>query len=137
MRKIDGFPLWIGHAGDVLDPSGIVSAGVRAVVDLALNEARASLPRDLAYCRFPIFDGQGNPLWMLRAAVATVACLLRSNTPTIVLCSAGMSRSPCIAAAAIAAVQDWALSQAFELVLRSGPADVSPGLWGDVREILA
>jgi protein-tyrosine phosphatase len=136
MRKIDGFPLWIGHAGDVFDPSCIVSSRILAVVDLALNDARTCLPRDLAYCRFPLIDGQGNPPWLLRAAVETVACLVRSNTPTIVLCSAGMSRSPSVAAAAIAKARDCELSEALELVMQSGPADVSPGLWADVRAIL-
>jgi protein-tyrosine phosphatase len=137
MRKIDGCRLWVGHAGDVFDPSGIISAGILAVVDLALNEARASLPRDLAYCRFPLIDGPGNPVWLLRAALETVACLLRSNTPTIVVCSAGMSRSPGIAAAAIAMAQGIAPDVALALVLRTGPADVSPGLWADVRAVMA
>jgi len=136
MRRVEGYSLWLGHVGDVLDPRGILATGVLAVVDLALNESPPSLPRELACCRFPLLDGPGNPPWLLRAAVETVACLLRSGTPTLVFCSAGMSRSPCIAAAAVALVRGCPADLGLTLVLRSGPSDVSPGLWSEVRAIL-
>jgi protein-tyrosine phosphatase len=136
VRKVEGYLLWIGHVGDVADPGRVVSKGILAVVNVAANEPPASFPRDLTYCRFPLADGNGNPPWLLGAAVETVACLLRSGTPTLVYCGAGMSRSPCIAAAAIASVQGRDSDEALELVLRSGPADVSPGLWSDVRAVI-
>jgi protein-tyrosine phosphatase len=134
VRKVDGYPLWIGHVGD---PGHIVSNGILVVVNVAANEPPASLPRDLTYCRFPLIDGHGNPTWLLRVAVETVACLLGSGTPTLVHCGAGMSRSPCIAAAAIASVQGCDSDEALELVLQSGPADVSPALWTDIRAVIA
>jgi len=133
MRRIEGYSLWLGHAGDVRDPRGVLAAGILAVVDLALNEAPALLPRELAYCRFPLLDGPGNPPWLLRSAVETVANLLRSGTPSLVCCGAGMSRSPCIAAAAVALVRGLTAEEGLTLVLRSGPSDVSPGLWSEVR----
>ena len=40
------------------------------------NEPLPSLPRELAYCRFPLIDGPGNPSWLVRAAVETVAYLV-------------------------------------------------------------
>ena len=92
MRKVDGYRLWLGHAGDVVDLQGVLSNGILAVVDLALNESPVALPRDRTYCRFPLIDGLGNPPWLLRTAIETVACLLRSGTPTLVYCGAGMSR---------------------------------------------
>jgi protein-tyrosine phosphatase len=136
MRRVEGYPLWLGHLGDVLDPHGIYAAGILAVVDLARNEAPASLARDVVYCRFPLVDGAGNPAWLLRAAVETVACFLRSGTPTLVFCGAGMSRSPCIAAAAVASVSGCPADEALALVSQTGPADVSPALWLEVRAIL-
>jgi len=136
MRRVEGYALWLGHVGDVLDHRGILATGILAVVDLALNDAPASLPRELAYCRFPLLDGPGNPPWLLRAAVETVAYLLRSGTPTLVYCGAGLSRSPSIAAAAVALVRGRPADEALVLVSRSGPLDVSPGLWSDVRAIL-
>jgi protein-tyrosine phosphatase len=121
----------------LLDASTILEAGVRAVVDLALEEVPAILPRDLAYCRFPLIDGDGNSAPMIRAAVETEACFLRSSTPTLVCCGAGMSRSPCIAGAAIALVQESSIDDALKLVSSSGPIDVSPGLWAEVRTVLS
>ncbi len=136
MRRIPGYSLWLGHVGDVRDLRGIHAAGIRAVVDLALNEPPAALSRDLVYCRFPLIDGTGNPQWLVRRAVETVAGLLRSETPTLVSCGAGMSRSPCIAGAAIAQVQRCPAAEGLAIAHQSAAADVSPGLWAEVREIL-
>jgi hypothetical protein len=136
MRRVPGYSLWLGHVGDVRDLEGVRAAGIRAVVDLAWNEPPALLTRELVYCRFPLVDGTGNPRWLLHAAVETVAGLLRSDTPTLVACGAGLSRSPCIAAAAIARVRGGTLAEGLAIALQSGAADVSPGLWREVREAL-
>src|SRR5688572_12689172 len=94
VRQVPGYPLWLGHAGDARDLRTVLEAGILAVVDLALNEPPAAVTRELVYCRFPLVDGPGNPPWLLRAAVETVAGLVRSDTPTLVYCGAGMSRTP-------------------------------------------
>jgi protein-tyrosine phosphatase len=135
VRRIEGYSLWLGHLGDAADPREIVSAGIRAVVDLALEAQPATPPRDIVYCRFPLIDGPGNPPWLLRAAVEAVVCLLRANAPALVYCGAGMSRSPCVAGAAIALVRGSTLDEGLKIAVRSGPADVSPGLWSEVRTI--
>jgi hypothetical protein len=137
MRPIPGFSLWLGHAGDLRDLRAVLSTGILAVVDLALSEAPAAVTRELVYCRFPLVDGSGNPPWLLRAAIDCVAGLLRSDTPTLVACGAGMNRSPVIAAAAIARVRHGPPLEALLLVAESGPVDVSPGLWNEVQEIVA
>jgi hypothetical protein len=136
MRQITGFSLWIGHVGDVRDLRALLSTGVLAVIDLALNEPPASLPRELVYCRFPLIDGVGNPPWLVRAAVDCVINVLRSGTPTLVYCGAGMSRSPCIAAAAIARVRGCSADEALMWVAKSGAVDVMPGLWTEVKATL-
>jgi len=48
-----------------------------------------------------------------------------------------MSRSPTIAAAAIAQVQGCCAADALALVLQSGPADVSPALWEEIKTVLS
>jgi hypothetical protein len=136
VRRVPGYSLWLGHFGDVRDIHGLLAAGILAVVDLAINEPPADVTRELVYCRFPLIDGMGNPPWLLRAAVETVACLLRCDTPTLIACSAGLSRSPCIAAAAIARVHGGTAAEGLAIALQSGAADVSPGLWAEVREAL-
>lgn len=133
MRPVIGLPLWIGHVGDVRDPQVLFANGIRAVIDLALNERPASLPRELIYCRFPLLDGIGNPPWLLHSAVHCVAKFLGLDIPILVYCGAGMSRSPCIAAAAIAAVRACSADEALAWVAKSGGVDVAPGFWAEVK----
>jgi hypothetical protein len=133
MRRIQGYPLWLGHVGDGRDLSGILSARIAALVDLALNEAPVPLTRELVYCRFPLLDGGGNPHWLLRVAVETVAGLLRAGVPTLVYCGACMSRTPSVAGAAIALVRGCPLSEGLALAIQSGAADVSPAPWSDIQ----
>jgi hypothetical protein len=132
VRQVVPYPLWIGHAGDARDIRAVLSAGLLAVVDLALAEPPVPVPRELVYCRFPLVDGSGNPPWLLCAAVDTVASLLRSGTPALVACGAGMSRAPAIAAAAVAAISGRPLAECLALAIGGGACDVSPGLWQEL-----
>ena len=136
MRQVPGYQLWLGHVGDARDLRTVIATGILALVDLALNEPPATVTRELVYCRFPLLDGNGNPHWMVRAAVETVAGLLRSRTPTLLFCGAGMSRTPIIAAAAIARLSSRPLAEAVDVVVQSGPADLSPGLLAEVQAVL-
>ena len=55
---------------------------------------------------------------------------------TLVACSAGMSRSPALAAAAIARVESRDPNECLMECVEGGPADVSPLLWRDVVDAL-
>ena len=136
MRHVPPHSLWIGNAGDVRHVADLMDAGIRAVVDLAANEPVAALPREIVYCRFPLLDGEANERWLLRAAIDTISELLRANVPTLVACSAGMSRSPALAAAAIAKLSGRDPRECLLACVASGPADVSPALWKDVVAVL-
>lgn len=137
MRRVDGYPLWLGNAGDVRQPSELLAAGIAAVVDLAVYEAQAVLPRELVLCRFPLVDGAGNPAWLVRMAAETVAALMRAGVSTLVACSAGMSRTPAIAAAGLALATGRSPVEALAIVTRTGPADVSPALWAEVVSMIS
>jgi protein-tyrosine phosphatase len=136
MRQVPGYALWLGHAGDIRNVSGLLAAGIVAVIDLAVHEPPAPVTRELVYGRFPLVDGPGNPPWLLRAAVAMVAGLVRDDVPTLVGCGAGLSRSPCIAGAAIARVRGCPADEGLAIALASAPADVSPALWADVCKVI-
>ncbi|MGC3970788.1 MAG: protein phosphatase [Pirellulales bacterium] len=109
---------------------------MEAVVELADNERFADLPRRLLPFRFPIADGGENPPWLLRMAAETVATLQRSGVRTFVCCSAGMSRSLCVAASAIALVDDIPLVEAMAKVAATGPCDISPVLFADLCRVV-
>ncbi len=136
MREVAGRALWVGNAGDLWDSRAVLAAGVAAVVELADNEPMAGLPRELIRCRFPVSDGGDNPAWLLRLAVETVAALLRAGPPTLVCCSAGLSRSVVVAAGGVALAERCPLADALTAVVGDGPADVSPRLLCQVRQAL-
>ncbi len=133
VRQVPGLPLWLGHVGDARDLRAVLSAGIGAVVDLAANEPPLTVTRDLLYCRFPLLDGAGNPPWLVRAAVEVIAGLLQSGVPTLVYCSGGMSRTPVIAAGAVARLRGCSLAEALAVVAGAGPADISPALLAEVE----
>jgi hypothetical protein len=136
MRRISGSSLWLGHVGDAREVRGVLAAGIAAVVDLAANESPVSFPREVTYCRFPLLDGPGNPPWLLRAAIETVAGLLRSDVPALVYCGAGMSRSPAVVAVALAVVGGRSPEQCLATLSQSSAFDVSPGLWQELIAML-
>jgi protein-tyrosine phosphatase len=137
VRRIPGYRLWLGHVGDARDLAGLHSAGIVAVVDLALDETPVSLTREQVYCRFPLIDGGGNPQWLLRAAVETVAGLLRAGVPTLVYCGACMSRTPSVAGAAIALVRGCPPAEGLAIAVQARAADVSPALWTEIKAAIA
>jgi protein-tyrosine phosphatase len=137
MRQVAGRALWLGHAGDLREARALLAAGVQVVVELADNEQFAVLPRELVRCRIPLSDGGDNPLWLLRLAAESVAAALRAGVPVLVCCSAGMSRSVCVAAGGIALSEGKPLAESLSEVVSSGPADVALRFLVQLREALA
>jgi protein-tyrosine phosphatase len=132
MRAAIPHRLWLGNALEGRDPRRLYDAGIAAIVDLAMEESPAQLPRDLVYCRFPVIDGAGNSRELLVMAVETVAALIRKEIPTLVCCGAGMSRSPAIVAAALAVAKGKSPEEQLQSLVIGAPHDVSPVLWTDV-----
>jgi hypothetical protein len=137
LRRAHPHSLWLGHAGDGRDLRGILDAGIAAVVQLAVEEPPITATRELVVCRFPLIDGSGNPVWMLQAAIAAVERCLRNSIPTLLCCGAGMSRSPAIAAAALAGVSGGSPANCLVRLAEGGRIDVSPALWHDVCHVVA
>jgi protein-tyrosine phosphatase len=137
MREIQRNLLWIGNAGDIRTPQKLFDVGILAIVDVAYEESPAQLPRQFIYCRFPINDGDGNEPALLRQTVQTICDLMAAGTRTIVACSAGMSRSPTLAAAALAVHLSESPDDIIRRLGESAPLDVSGPLWSDVIKTLA
>lgn len=133
MREVIPKVLWIGAAIDSRDVKRVLAAGISVVIDLAIEEPPILFPRDIVYCRFPLLDGEGNSTVILRAAIETAANFVLAEQPTLVACSGGMSRSPSIVAAVVAKVQSISLEAALQYVAATGPCDLCPSLWSDVR----
>jgi predicted protein tyrosine phosphatase len=136
MREVRPQVLWLGNALDVQDVRAVLSLGIRAVVDLAANERPVQYPRDIAYCRLPLCDGAENDSALLRLAIFTTLELLTARIPTLVACSAGMSRSPVVAAAALSILETADPDDVLLRIASTGPHDVAPALWSDVKRLL-
>jgi protein-tyrosine phosphatase len=137
MDRIHPHRLWIGHAGDSRNYSQILESGIKAVVQVAFEELPLQPPRELAYLRFPLVDGDCNDANLISLAIIAVTTLIKSRVPTLVCCAAGMSRSPAIAAAALAVANGDSLESSLSHVARYRRADVSPALWSEIRELLS
>jgi hypothetical protein len=136
MRSIIPDLLWIGNADDARDVRSVVSLGMRAVIDLADGEPSIQYPREIVYCRLPLNDGLTNDPATVRVAVSSTVEFIKSQVPTLVTCTGGMSRSPAIAAAAVALVERIDPDKALLRVVSAGPHDVSPGLWSRVKKLV-
>jgi hypothetical protein len=129
--------LWIGHAGDSHDPQRLYDLGIKALVQLAREEPTLHLPRDLIYARFPLVDGADNEASVITLAIRTVASLLALQVPTLVSCGEGLSRSPCIAAAAMALALGGTPEDALRCIAQHHRGDICPVLWNDVLRLRA
>lgn len=133
MREVIPGRIWIGNARDVGDVTGVLLLDIAAIVELAMEEAPVAYPRDIIHCRFPLMDGSGNQPTLLRLAIQTIATLIEIDTPTLVACSGGMSRSPAVVAAAMSLAKGDSPEDWLRRITTLGPHDVAPALWNDIR----
>lgn len=136
MIQVEPYLLWIGHLGEGRALEKLERQGIRAVVQLAVEERPLELPREMIFYRFPLVDGCGNDADLLGLAIAAVASLVRRQIPALVCCGAGMSRSPSIAAAGIAISEIMPPEQALQIVNKHHRTDVLPGLWQEIVDVL-
>jgi protein-tyrosine phosphatase len=135
MKEVLAGRLWTGNAFEARDVRRVLDLGVTAVVDLAIEEPPILFPRDIVYCRLSLMDGSDNISELVALAIGTVVKLVNCNFPTLAACSGGMSRSPAIAAAAIARLDNISLEVAMLRIAAMGPCDVSPGLWRVIHSV--
>jgi len=136
MRQVTGTLCWIGTARDCHSFREILDQGIQAVIQLAAEEPAVQLPRELLLFRIPLIDGAGNAIVTLRLAIDLVGQLIAARIPALLSCSAEMSRSPAILAAAIAQVEDADIDNCLKRVVGIGPSEVSPSLWNEIRALI-
>jgi len=127
--------LWLGNERDARNVAAALGAGIAAIVDLAMEEPPIQFPRDIVYCRFPLVDGAGNRPEVIKAAVDVTASFIASGVPTLVSCGGGSSRSPAIAAAALAKVRGQSLDDGLREATGGAAHDVSTSLWAEIKTV--
>lgn len=136
MREVIPNVLWTGNAFDARNMKGVMDAGFQVVVDLAMEEPPIQLPREIIYCRFPLLDGEGNSSVILKSAIDLVVNLINGQQRTLIACSGGMSRSPLIASAVVAKIENIDFDDAIQQVTRTGPCDISPALYVAIKVLV-
>lgn len=137
MQELLPGKFWIANVVEARDLRRVHELGAQAICDLAIEEPPIPLTRELIYCRMPILDGGDNTAERLRLAVATVVRLLRDETPTLLFCSAGMSRSPAVAAIGLAILERRSPDRVLAELAERMPLQVSPHLWRDLLAVHA
>ena len=135
MHNIHSNLLWIGHAFDLREPRALFDAGITAVIDVAYEEPPAQVPRKLIYCRFPLNDGGGNDRRLLLQTLQTATNFLKSGTRTIIACSAGMSRSPSVAAFALAHDLSESPDDVIARIAEIKALELKNELWNDLMMV--
>ena len=133
MHQIPPHTLWIGSSGDIRDWRHLYDLGIRAVVQLAYEEAALSLPHDFVGCRFPLVDGDENTPEVLTLAITTLTHLLEQKFACLVCCQAGLSRSPAIAAAALAKLTHQPFAACMAEIAKYHHHAIHPGLRAQVQ----
>jgi hypothetical protein len=136
MDQIAPHRLWVGHAGEERDFRALFDAGLKAVVELAVEIPPSQTPREMIACRFPLVDGPGNDPEVLEMALRQVAALVKAQVPTLLCCDGGVSRAPAVAAAGLALAHGTPPGECLERVVVYHRCDVSPGLWNEVTALL-
>lgn len=137
MREVIEGRLFQGHQGDLLERGGLERRGIDAVVQVALEEVLPGLSREIVQCHFPVHDGAGARADDLRTAIRAVVMLVGEDRRVLVCCSAGMSRSVSITAAALAVLENLDPVAARSRVLGGESGDVAPQTWDRTLEALA
>jgi protein-tyrosine phosphatase len=134
MLQLPQHEFWLGNRGDLLRPADLRRTGIQAVLDLALEELPFQWHREGIVLRVPIIDGPGNQPEFLRIAVRTAAELLATNMPTLIVCSAGLSRTPVIAAVGLAIHTGNTPLECLQTIRSITHTDVSLALWQDALQ---
>ena len=134
MHQIPATSLWLGNASDLRNVPTMLRLGITAIVDLAIEEPVPVIPRTVSYCRFAVTDDGENDPVLLMAAITLTALLAEGQHSTGICCSAGLSRSPVIAAAALSVVLRRPMCEMLTLVFQHRAADVSPAFLAQVND---
>lgn len=108
--------LFVGTVEDAGSPSRLGRHDVTTIVSLTHRGPDAGFPSDVTVVEVPMTDGPRNEATKLERAVDELASRLDAGETVLVHCSAGASRSPAVAATALALERGIGLDTAFDQV---------------------
>jgi protein-tyrosine phosphatase len=111
---VDG--LFIGTVEEAGAEALMREYDIEVIVSLTHEGPDDGFPSDLKVVRLPMKDGPQNDQQVFEQAVTHVLSRLRSGDNVLVHCSAGASRSPAVAATALALYNEVGLETGFEQI---------------------
>lgn len=111
-----GDGLFVGTVGDAGNKPLMHEHDIKVIVSLTHVEPDDGFPSDLAVVRVPMKDGPQNDQQVFERAITHTLSHLGVGDKILVHCSAGASRSPAVAATALALYEEIGLQTAFEQV---------------------
>lgn len=121
--------LFIGTLADAGDAERLRERGIDVVVSLTHGAPDGGFPSGTTVRSHPMTDGPQNERAAFEAAVSAVRAGLDADETLLVHCQSGASRSPTVAATALALEQEIDLETAFQRVTeRRDAVDPHPAL---------
>jgi protein-tyrosine phosphatase len=113
--------LFIGSIENVEKTQPLREHGITTTISLTHADYSEKVPVGMDMLRHPMVDGPQADFDTFARAVRDAVTALRDGDRVLVCCSAGASRSPAVAATALAVVSDLDLNDAFQQVSSRRP----------------
>jgi len=110
--------VFVGTARDAGDESLLEDRDIDRIVSLTHTAPETGFPASVSVTRVAMMDGPRNERRRFELAVEAVLAALESGSRVLVHCSRGASRSPSVAAVAIAVHSGLDIGAAFDQVSR-------------------
>jgi len=105
--------LFVGTVDDAGATEKLRKRGITTIVSVIRGEPTDGYPADVTVVNVPMIDGPQNDLEQFQRAVKHVLSVFANDGSVLVHCSAGASRSPAVAATALALAAEIGLEAAF------------------------
>lgn len=114
--------LYVGTVDDAGQVENLREVGITTIISLIHRSPTKGYPDEVAVHSVPLRDGPQNDISAFEEAVEMVLSERENDTPLLIHCSAGSSRSPAVAATALALSDDIGLEAAFDQIATRRPA---------------
>lgn len=128
--------LFVGTIEDAANESLLHDRDITSIISLTHREPNGGFPAETIVVNIPMIDGPQNDQMAFQTAVIEVLKQLESGERILIHCTAGASRSPAIAATALALHRNIELNVAFDRIKsRRPPADPHEALIHQARRV--
>ena len=115
--------LYYGGIEAAGDSTRLLEHGIEHVIQLTYESPEGGYPEYAQVHRFSMMDGPRNDKTVFLDAVSQTVELLEQDTHVLVHCSAGRSRSVCVAAASLCQVELIPFEDAFDRIRSNSPVN--------------